>query len=78
MSVVQENGRLMLRFGAAFTGELEHWHSDTSRITWRDPSLGRATVTFTMAPRGEIKMMSLEAFAGFRRTPDPGISRVGN
>src|SRR6185369_14157122 len=31
-----ESGKLILRCGRAFTGDLEHWHYDTFQAIWRD------------------------------------------
>ena len=36
MKVAVENGKLVVRYGSQFTGDLEHWHFDTFRVSWRD------------------------------------------
>ncbi len=39
--VALENEKLVVRFGPNFTGDLQHWHYDTFRVTWRDPMQGK-------------------------------------
>ncbi len=41
VSVVNENGKLVLRFThtPSFTADLRHWHYDTFRTEWRDPTV---------------------------------------
>ena len=48
-----EDDKPVLRQGPAFVGDLDRWHFDTYRITWRDRSLGRDFVTFRLDPKGE-------------------------
>lgn len=43
-----EEGGLVLRRGPGFTGDLEHWHYDTFRATWRGPEGESAAVTFRL------------------------------
>ena len=52
-------GPLGARMGPSFTGDLRHWHYDTFRVTWRDPSLGRIYLTFRLNPRGEPENLDL-------------------
>jgi CubicO group peptidase (beta-lactamase class C family) len=66
-----ENGALVAQYGAAFQGELEHWHYDTFRAKWRDVSItGRMNVSFTLNSRGEVAEMKIEGLADFKRMPD--------
>ncbi len=45
--VTEENGHLVLQLGnPSFTGDLEPWHDNTFRVTWRDRYYGRNYVTF--------------------------------
>lgn len=70
-----ENGKLVLRFGPAFTADLEHWHYDTFRLTWRDPLLGKALVAFALNPQQgtvdelRVKAQGLPDFV-FKRAPE--------
>src|SRR5262249_34183615 len=52
LRVEQEKGRLTLRYGPAFVGELEHWHYDTFRVRWNDRSLGKGLAAFRRARKG--------------------------
>src|SRR5262249_6527578 len=47
-------GKLVLHFGPAFIGDLEHWHYDTFRATWRDPTVSKSLVTFALDSKGQI------------------------
>ncbi len=56
LSVVEEKGRLVLRFShsPAFTADLEHWHYDTFRIHWRDPKgFPKGFLTFALDAKGQ-------------------------
>ena len=52
--VALENGRLVLRIGPSIAGDLEHWHYDTFRATWRNPYLGWALVSFDLDAQGRV------------------------
>lgn len=54
MVVREENGKLSLQFGRGETGDLEHWHYDTFRVTWRDRAYSflDTFVTFTLDAKG--------------------------
>ena len=69
-----ESNRLVVRYGQAFAGDLEHWHHDTFRARWRDRQLGRAFVTFSIDASGKPKEMSIENLADFARAPEPADS----
>ena len=69
-----ENNRLVVRYGQAFTGDLEHWHYDTFRTRWRGGTLGRAFVTFAVGPDGKAREVQIENLADFKRAPDPADS----
>jgi CubicO group peptidase (beta-lactamase class C family) len=73
MRVSLENGHLVARHGE-FIGDLEHWHYDTFRATWRDRTLGRSYLTFALgadgAP-GEL-VAELAETIRLRRTTRPG------
>ncbi len=72
VQVTNENGRLLLKAGAAFVGDLEHWHYDTFRVTWRDPTLGRGFVNFTIDVRAQPEQIRIDGLADFRRAPARG------
>jgi CubicO group peptidase (beta-lactamase class C family) len=77
-TITSENGKLVLRFGPNFTGELSHWHYDTFRVTWKDPTQGKGLVNFKLNARAKIDVMSMEALGEFTRMPDaaPATSAV--
>jgi CubicO group peptidase (beta-lactamase class C family) len=70
MQVAREDGRLVLRFGPSWAGELEHWHYDTFRVTWRDPSMGRSFVTFGLNAAARVDRMQIENFGDLTRQLD--------
>ncbi len=52
--VTQEKGRLVLRLGNPdFTGDLEPWHDNTFRVTWRYHFYGDDYVTFSLDAYGK-------------------------
>jgi Domain of unknown function (DUF3471)/Beta-lactamase len=57
--VQEENGRLILHYGPAFIGDLEHWHYDTFQATWRDRLQGKALATFTLNAQGRIDALKI-------------------
>ncbi len=67
IQVAEEGGRLVLRWGSARVGDLEHWHYDTFRVRWRDPMLPQALVTFSLNAEGDVERVSAR-FLGF---PEP-------
>ncbi|MEX2283095.1 MAG: serine hydrolase [Gemmatimonadota bacterium] len=72
VEVTLDNGRLVLKSGAAFVGDLEHWHYDVFRVSWRDPTLGRAFVSFTLDVRAQPEEIRIDGLANFRRAPARG------
>jgi hypothetical protein len=52
------NGKLVVKL-PAFEGDLEHWHYDTFRSTWRDRNAGKAFVAFALDPQGKVELMKL-------------------
>ncbi len=65
--LIVENGKLKLQRGAQFTGDLEHWHYDTFRVTWRDRQLGKGFISFRLNSQGKVEGMNLENLAEFTR-----------
>ncbi len=70
VKVQHENNRLVVKYGSAFRGSLEHWHYDTFRARWQDPQLGRTFVTFAVGPEGKTREMQIENVADFKRAPE--------
>jgi len=71
--VTEENGKLVLRYGGAMTGDLDHWHYDTFQAKMRDPMLGKVLVTFTLGADGKVTEVKLGAPGiadPFKRAPD--------
>jgi CubicO group peptidase (beta-lactamase class C family) len=71
LRVEVEGGRLTLRYGADYHGELTHWHFDTFEASWRRAGYGRAFVTFQLDGRGNPARLEMEGMATFARRPDP-------
>jgi CubicO group peptidase (beta-lactamase class C family) len=63
VTIAEENGRLVLRFGhsPALTGDLEHWQHDTFVARWRQRNIPDAYVTFALNPDGSIDTMKMAA-----------------
>jgi CubicO group peptidase (beta-lactamase class C family) len=60
-----ENGKLVLRLVPAptFVADLEHWHYDTFRLTWRDSVVypfPKGFVTFTLNAQGQTEQMKID------------------
>jgi hypothetical protein len=65
--VTAESGRLVLSYAPDYIADLEHWHHDTFRGTWRRPGFGRGFVTFGLDRRGRASRLELEGFGEFAR-----------
>jgi hypothetical protein len=52
--VQEQGGKLILRYGSGFIGDLEHWHHDTFQAIWRDRLQGKAQVTFTLNTQRKV------------------------
>jgi CubicO group peptidase (beta-lactamase class C family) len=65
ITVSEENGKLVMRFGRSpnFVADLEHWHYDTFEIKWR-PSVAynfpRGWVTFSIDRNGKADEMKID------------------
>jgi hypothetical protein len=63
-----ENGKLVLKT-PGFSGDLDHWHYDTFQATWRDKTLSKMLVNFTLDPQGKIETMRVaELQLSFKRS----------
>jgi CubicO group peptidase (beta-lactamase class C family) len=62
VNVTLESGRLVLRFQhtPAFTADLDPWHYNTFRLTWRDPYIPWGWVTFDQDARGRVERMKFD------------------
>jgi CubicO group peptidase (beta-lactamase class C family) len=65
VTVTNENGKLVLRFGPApnFVADLEHWHYDTFQIHWRPTvnyNFPRGFVTFTIAEDATTDQLKID------------------
>jgi CubicO group peptidase (beta-lactamase class C family) len=67
MRLAREDGRLVLYYAPDYTADLEHWHHDTFRATWRRTGFGRAFVTFSLDARGRVASMRVEGVGDFSR-----------
>ena len=73
MKVALENGKLVLRYGPQFTGDLTHWHYDTFRVHWRAfPLFGDSFATFTVGRDGQPATVSIDQFGEFKRSDERG------
>jgi CubicO group peptidase (beta-lactamase class C family) len=70
MTVAEEGGRLVLRFGTWAAADLEHWHYDTFRATWRDREFGTDLVTFATDADGKVARLAVKDMAEFARAPE--------
>jgi CubicO group peptidase (beta-lactamase class C family) len=64
LKVTLEKDKLVLRFGPAFTGTLNHWHYDTFRTFWDDRTMGKAMITFTLNADGRVSELALASTSG--------------
>jgi CubicO group peptidase (beta-lactamase class C family) len=69
--VAAENGKLVVRFGPNYTGDLEHWNYDTFRVKWRDPIQGKGFVNFKLNTQGKVDSLTIENISEFTRAKDP-------
>ncbi|HET9478407.1 MAG TPA: serine hydrolase [Pyrinomonadaceae bacterium] len=53
------NGKLNLRYGPTFTGELEHWHFDTFRTRFFAAGDAKIFVTFALNAQGKLETLVL-------------------
>lgn len=65
-----ENGKLMARFGPYFTGQLEHWHYDVFRVTWKDKTEGKSFISFRLDQQGKVAEMNMSGLGDLKRVPE--------
>ncbi len=67
VAVELEDGGLVLRYSPEYVADLEHWHYDTFRATWRPTGFGSTFATFSLDHRGEVESIDLRGFTTFER-----------
>jgi CubicO group peptidase (beta-lactamase class C family) len=72
-----ESGKLVVRYGQAFTGDLDHWHYDTFQVKWRDRTLGKGLVTFDLNAQGKVDSINILNLTEFKRVPDKPTTPAG-
>lgn len=70
VEIAHEGGKLVLRYGCALVGDLEHWHYDTFVANWRDKWLGKLFVTYLLDAEDKVAELKLEGLGSFRRSPE--------
>jgi len=76
-TVTMENGHLVLALAPKQIGDLDHWHFDTFKVTWRDHRDGWNLVTFSLDPDGKVASFKTdlggmpEEMPVMKRIPDP-------
>jgi hypothetical protein len=75
VKVANDDGKLAVRFGPAFTGTLEHWHYDTFRAKFvSEAGATNAPITFALNAQGKVDSLTLNlpgvAPYPFKRAPE--------
>jgi CubicO group peptidase (beta-lactamase class C family) len=72
VDVREQNGKLALKFGPNWSGELEHWHFDTFRTRFDTPVLPALFVQFRLDAAAKVSEVVLDLAGSpttFRRVP---------
>ncbi len=72
LEVTQEGDHLVIHYSPDFVADLEHWHHDIFRGTWRRAGDGRSFVTFALDERAHITAVDVEDLGTFRHTERSG------
>ena len=67
VTIAADSGRLVMRFGPEYTGDLSHWHYDTYQAVWRNPVMDRDLITFTLGADGAVVRLAWPGFGDFAR-----------
>jgi CubicO group peptidase (beta-lactamase class C family) len=59
VKVTHEGGKLSMRYGPAFTGDLAHWHYDTFRARFFAAGDAKVFVTFALNAQGRLDTLTL-------------------
>ncbi|MEO7501130.1 MAG: serine hydrolase [Gemmatimonadaceae bacterium] len=82
--VRMENGHLVLALAPKQIGDLEHWHFDTFKVTWRDHRDGWNLVTFALDTEGAVDTLRAdigglpEEWPVMKRIPDATTASAAN
>ena len=55
----EQNQRLRAGYKGSYGFRLEHWHYDTFRARWRDPTTQPTFVTFALNAQGKVEELKL-------------------
>jgi CubicO group peptidase (beta-lactamase class C family) len=74
VKVTHDAGKLSMRYGPAFTGDLSHWHYDTFRARFFAAGDAKVLVTFALNAQGKLDTLTLGlpgmADYPFKRVPE--------
>ena len=59
VKVTHDAGKLSIRYGPAFTGDLSHWHYDTFRARFVTSGEAKVFVTFALNAQGKLDTLTL-------------------
>jgi CubicO group peptidase (beta-lactamase class C family) len=77
VQIKQSGERLLASYGTMFDGELEHWHYDTFRATWKARNMGKSFMTFALDSDGKVRGLEFDGMTSFNRKPDaPDSTRM--
>lgn len=65
--ITHENGRLQGLLAEAIPATVEHWHYDTFRVSFRNPSYGTMLISFILGPDGKANKFESEDGNVFER-----------
>jgi len=69
LELANEEGALTARLGGVSRGDVEHWHYDVYRITWRSPNRLRGFLTFGLDAAGRVARVEISGLGTFTRAP---------
>lgn len=82
--VTMDSGHLVLALAPRQIGDLEHWHFDTFKVTWRDHRDGWNLVNFVIDPDGKVDTFRTdmggppEEMPVMKKIPDPAPPSSSN
>jgi len=76
VNVRLEKGRLVLDMAPRMVGDMEPWHYDTFRVSWRDHRDGTNLVTFALDADGQLDTMVIDI--GGPEEEQPRMKRVAD
>ena len=59
-------------------GDVEHWHYDTFRVTWRDRMLGESFLRFALDNEGKVSQVNVQGLADFTRVAKQDYAPAAN